>query len=80
MLRSFREEARSQGISVLDVLPGATRTPIWSKDMLDERGNDMMDPDSIAGIIISALEQGRSDKDAIMHVDELVIRPWTGNL
>jgi hypothetical protein len=48
--------------------------------MLDERGNDMMDPDSIAGIIISALEQGRSDKDAIMHVDELVIRPWTGNL
>lgn len=80
MLRSFREEARSQGISVLDVLPGATRTPIWSKDMLDERGNDMMDPDSIAGIIISALEQGRSDEDAIMHVDELVIRPWTGNL
>lgn len=80
MLRSFREEARSQGISVLDVLPGATRTPIWSKDMLDERGSDMMDPDSIAGIIIASLEQGRSDADAIMHIDELVIRPWTGNL
>jgi len=80
MMRSFREEARAHGISVLDVLPGATRTPIWSKDMLEDRGKDMMDPDSIAGIIISALEQGRSDTDAITHIDEIVIRPWTGNL
>jgi NAD(P)-dependent dehydrogenase (short-subunit alcohol dehydrogenase family) len=80
MMRSFREEARSHGISVIDVLPGATRTPIWSKDMLNDRGNDMMDPDTIAKIIISALEQGRTDEDSITHIDEIVIRPWTGNL
>ncbi len=80
MMRSFREEARSHGISVLDILPGATRTPIWSKDMLIERGNDMMHPDTISEIIISALEQGRTDEDSITHIDEIVIRPWTGNL
>jgi NADP-dependent 3-hydroxy acid dehydrogenase YdfG len=80
ILRSFREEARKHGISVLDVLPGATRTSIWSEDMLTEKGNAMMDPESIASIIISALEQGRSNEDGITHIDEIVIRPWTGNL
>ena len=65
---------------MIDVLPGATRTPIWSKDMLNDRGNDMMDPDTIAKIIISALEQGRTDEDSITHIDEIVIRPWIGNL
>ncbi|MGA1278318.1 MAG: SDR family NAD(P)-dependent oxidoreductase [Candidatus Kapaibacteriota bacterium] len=80
MLRSFREEARKDGISVLDVLPGATRTEIWNKEMLEERGNDMMHPDTIAHIIINSLEQGRTEQDAITHVEELVIRPWTGNL
>lgn len=80
MFRSFREEARKDGISVLDVLPGATHTGIWTKDMLDERGNDMMQSDSIANIIISSLEQGRTTTDSITHIDELVIRPWKGNL
>ncbi|MBM4150331.1 MAG: SDR family oxidoreductase [Ignavibacteria bacterium] len=80
MLRAFREEARKDGISVLDVLPGATRTGIWTTEMLTERGKDMMHPDSIARIIINALEQSRNNEDAITHVDELVIRPWIGNL
>lgn len=80
MFRSFREEIRKDGISVLDVLPGATRTEIWTKEMLTERGKDMMHPDSIARIIINALEQSRNSEDAITHVDEVVIRPWTGNL
>lgn len=80
MLRSFREEARKDGISVLDVLPGATKTEIWSKEMIDERGEDMMHSDSIARIIINALEQSRSKEDGITHIDELVIRPWIGNL
>lgn len=80
MLRSFREEARPDGISVLDVLPGATRTHIWTKDMLEERGEDMMAPDTIARIIIGALEEGRTSHDEITNVEELVIRPWKGNL
>lgn len=80
MMRTVREESRKDGISVLDILPGATRTGIWSSDMLNERGSDMMDSKSVATMIIQALEISRTPDDPIAHIDEMVIRPWTGNL
>jgi 3-oxoacyl-[acyl-carrier protein] reductase len=79
MMKSFRVEARPFGISVIDVLPGATATEIWDKEFLQQNKHRMMKPEEIAQSVVSALQLSRNESKTLC-VEELVLRPWTGDL
>lgn len=73
--RALREEVRKHNIRVINIVPGATETPIWSAEMRKEYGEQMMSPESIARIIVSSYLQ----KDNIV-TEEIVLRPIGGDL
>jgi len=72
---SLREEVRKHNIRVINVIPGATETSMWSQDIRKEKGQLMMNPESIAHIVVSAYLQ----KDNLV-TEEIVLRPITGDL
>ena len=72
---SLREEVRKYNIRVLNIIPGATETSMWSQETRKEKSEVMMNPESIARIIVSAYLQ----KDNLV-TEEIVLRPITGDL
>jgi len=72
---SLREEVRKHNIRVINVIPGATETSMWSQEIRKEKGELMMNPESIARIIVSAYLQ----KDNLV-TEEIVLRPISGDL
>jgi short-subunit dehydrogenase len=72
---SLREEVRKHNIRVVNVIPGATETSMWSQEVRKEKGDLMMNPESIARIIVSTYLQ----KDNLV-TEEIVLRPITGDL
>ena len=44
MSKILREELRNDNIKIIDVIPGATATPIWNEKVLDKHGYKMMQP------------------------------------
>jgi len=73
--RALREEVREHNIRVINIVPGATETPIWSAEIRKEYGEQMMSPESIARVIVSSYLQ----KDNIV-TEEIVLRPIGGDL
>jgi len=73
--RVLREEVRKFNIRVINIIPGATETSIWSKEMRDENSGRMMNPESIARTIVSSFLQ--SDN---LVAEEIVLRPLQGDL
>lgn len=73
--RTLREEVRKHNIRVINIVPGATETPIWSAEMRKKYGEQMMSPKSIARTIVSSYLQ----KDNIV-TEEIVLRPIGGDL
>jgi len=73
--RVLREEVRKYNIRVINVIPGATETPIWTREMREEHSERMMNPESIARTIVSAFLQ--SDN---LVAEEIVLRPLQGDL
>ena len=73
--KALREEVRKHNIRVINIIPGATETSIWSAEMRKEHGERMMSPESIARIIVSSYLQ----KDNIV-TEEIVLRPIWGDL
>lgn len=73
--RVLREEVRKYNIRVINILPGATETPIWTREMREENSERMMKPESIARTIVSAFLQ--SDN---LVAEEIVLRPLQGDL
>jgi NADP-dependent 3-hydroxy acid dehydrogenase YdfG len=73
--RVLREEVRKHNIRVINVIPGATDTPIWSREMREENSIRMMNPESIARLMVSAFLQ--SDN---LVVEDIVVRPLQGDL
>ncbi len=73
--RALREEVRKHNIRVINIIPGATETPIWSAEMRKEHGKQMMSPESLARIIVSSFLQ----KDNLV-TEEIVLRPIGGDL
>lgn len=71
----LREEMRPHGIRVTGVIPGPTDTPIWDDNGGDWDRNKMMVPEDIASAIISAYKLPKKTV-----IEELVLRPITGNL
>jgi len=72
---SLREEVRKHNIRVINIIPGATETAMWAQDVRKEKSELMMNPESIARVIVSAYLQ----KDN-MVTEEIVLRPVTGDL
>ena len=73
--RALREEVRKHNIRVINIVPGATETPIWSAEMRKEFGEQMMSPESVARTIVSSYLQ----KDNIV-TEEIVLRQIGGDL
>ncbi len=72
---SVREEVRKYNIRVINIMPGATETTMWSQEIRKEKADLMMNPESIARIIVSAYLQ----KDNLV-TEEILLRPITGDL
>ncbi|MCW8811140.1 MAG: SDR family oxidoreductase [Ignavibacteriaceae bacterium] len=72
---SLREEVRKHNIRVINIIPGATETSMWAQEIRKEKGERMMNPESLARIIVSAYLQ----KDNLV-TEEIVLRPVTGDL
>jgi 3-oxoacyl-[acyl-carrier protein] reductase len=71
----LREEVRKYNIRVVNVIPGATETPMWSQEIRKDRGERMMTPDEVARIMVSIfLQKGN------LVTEEIVLRPILGNL
>jgi len=71
----LREEVREHNIRVINVIPGATDTPIWSREMREENSERMMSPESIARLMVSAFLQTDN-----LVVEDIVVRPLQGDL
>lgn len=73
--RVLREELREHNIRVIDVLPGATETPIWDEKVRNRHKERMMKPSDVAGLVVKLLTGSGN-----MVAEEIVLRPVTGDL
>jgi short-subunit dehydrogenase len=73
--RVLREEVRGHNIKVIDVLPGATETPIWDEKVRNRHRERMMQPSDVAELVVKLLTGSGN-----MVVEEIVLRPLTGDL
>ena len=71
----LREEVRQDNIRIINIIPGATETPIWSQQIRKEKGKLMMSPESLARVVVSSFLQ----KDNLV-TEEIVLRPMQGDL
>jgi short-subunit dehydrogenase len=70
-----REEMRHHNIKVVSVIPGATKTEMWSRGMQRKYGHRMMSSKSVAEAVLSAYQM---PNDVV--VDEIVVRPMMGDV
>ncbi len=73
--RVLREEVRKYNIRVINVIPGATETPIWTNEMRKENGERMMKPNSVARLMVSAFLQTDN-----LVTEEIIVRPVQGDI
>lgn len=71
----LREEVREHNIRVINILPGATRTPIWPNSTLEKFGERMMSPVELAKLVYNAYSVQSN-----LVTEELQIRPIKGDL
>lgn len=71
----LREEVREYSIRVINVYPGATRTPIWPSEVLEKFADKMMSPDDVAKVVFNVFQ----NKSNLVE-EEIVLRPLTGDL
>ncbi len=72
---SLREELRENNIRVINVLPGATRTPMWPNQALEKYSNRMMSPNDLAKIVYDLF----SIKSNLVP-EEIRVKPILGDL
>lgn len=77
MSRILREEVRSYGVRIIDILPGATNTDIWDGESRNKFGHRMMSPLDVAKAIKSIIEV---NAEGNLITEELIIRPIEGDL
>lgn len=71
----LREEVRDYNIRVINVIPGAIETPMWSREVREKEEGRMMNTESIARIMVSAFLH----KDNVV-TEEIVVRPISGDI
>ena len=75
LAKVLREETRKHGVKVINILPGPTRTQMWSAANLKKHSRRMMNPKSVAEAVLAAYQM----PDDVV-VEEMVIRPVGGDL
>ncbi len=71
----LREEVREKKIKIINIVPGATQTSMWSKEIRAQNSERMMQPEDIAQILVWAyLQKGN------LVSEEIVVRPIQGDL
>jgi uncharacterized protein len=71
----LREEVRKHNIKIINIIPGATDTAMWSMDVRKENSKKMITPEDVAQIIVWAyLQKGN------LVSEEIVVKPITGDL
>jgi short-subunit dehydrogenase len=72
---SLREEVRDYNIRIINVIPGATETSMWSSEVRKKYAERMMDTSEIARVLVWLfLQKGK------MVSEEIVIKPMQGDL
>ncbi|MGE5435794.1 MAG: SDR family oxidoreductase [Syntrophothermus sp.] len=71
----LREEVRKYNIRVINVIPGATQTPMWSFETRKEHGYKMMTTENVARTLVWLYLQ----QDNIV-AEEIVLRPMEGDI
>jgi len=74
-VKVLREEVRNYNIRVINVIPGATRTPIWPNTALEKYSNRMMSPDDIAKFVFDLYLN-----NSTIIPEDIVLRPIKGDL
>jgi len=75
MSRCLRHEVRKKGVRVIDVLPGATDTDMWSKKVRKKYHQKMLQPEDVADAVVSIYCQPQR-----LTTDEIILRPVEGDL
>lgn len=71
----LREEVRKYNIRVINIIPGATETPMWPQDIRKENADKMMTGEEVARLLVwSYLQKGN------LVSEEITIKPVTGDL
>jgi short-subunit dehydrogenase len=71
----LREEVRRYNIRIVNVIPGATETPMWPSNIRSENSGRMMGSEDVAEIIVWLfLQKGK------LVSEEIVIKPIEGDL
>ncbi len=73
--RNLREEVRKHSVRVVNIYPGATRTPIWPSESLEKYANEMLSPVNVADVVFDVVLKNTS-----VSVEEVVVRPVSGDL
>ena len=71
----LREEMRPYGIKIVNVLPGATDTAMWSAEDRKRFARRMMTAKSVAESVLAAYQMPHD-----LVVEELVVRPRQGDI
>ncbi|UCH66050.1 MAG: SDR family oxidoreductase, partial [Ignavibacterium sp.] len=74
-LKVLREEVRDYNIRIVNITPGATESAMWTREMREEHSHRMMNPESVARLMVSAFLQ----KDNIV-TEEIIVRPIEGDI
>ena len=74
-LKVLREEVRDYKIRIVNIIPGATETAMWTRETREKHADRMMNPKSIARLMVSSFLQ----KDNLV-AEEIVVRPIEGDL
>jgi short-subunit dehydrogenase len=71
----LREEVRKYNIKIVNVVPGATETPIWTEVILNANAGRMIKPEDIGQLLVWLyLQKGN------MVTEEIIVRPITGDI
>jgi 3-oxoacyl-[acyl-carrier protein] reductase len=76
MMQCIREEVRKSNIKIINIIPGATATSIWSDDILTSKQNIMSSPKDIADVVIATLKLCDSNTSML---EDIIIRPQMGD-
>ena len=71
----LREEVRKHKIKVVNIIPGATITPMWPQNVRKESSERMMEAEGIARLLVWIFLQKEN-----MISEEIVVRPIEGDL
>lgn len=71
----LREEVREKNIKVINIIPGATKTPIWHPRAIEKNSERMISPKEMADVIYDM-----HSLEGIMVPEQLTLRPIQGDL